>query len=129
MMRPIMWWVILITVRQVQEAVARLAPDKAPGLDDITNRVIKSSLLVIQSHLQALMQVSLNPAHFSEPFKHMITVVLRKPGKPDYTKAKAYRPITLESTLGKVMDSIMIDIMSYLTEIYQLLSHNIMEVP
>ena len=67
------------------------------------------------------MQASLNLAYFPEPFKHTTTVMLRKPGKPDYTKAKAYRPIALESALGKVMESIMTDIISYLTEAHQLL--------
>jgi len=84
-----------VTVKQVHVAVARLAPDKAPGPDEITNRAIKRSLPVTQSHLQALMQASLNLAYFPKPFKHTTTVVLRKPEKPDYTKAKAYRPIAL----------------------------------
>jgi len=48
-------------------------------------------------------------------------VVIRKPGKPDYIKIKAYRPIALESALGKVLESIMIEIISYLTETYELL--------
>jgi hypothetical protein len=68
------------------------------------------------------MQASINLRYFPKPFKHTTTIVLRKPGKPDYNKAKAYRPITLENTLGKVMESIMADIMSYLTKTYQLLS-------
>ena len=67
------------------------------------------------------MQASVNLTHFPKLFKHTTTVVLRKPGKPDYTKAKAYRPISLKSALGKIMESIMADIMSYLTETHQLL--------
>ena len=48
-------------------------------------------------------------------------MVLRKPGKPYYTITKAYRPIALENTLGKVLESVMMDIISYLTETYELL--------
>ena len=48
-------------------------------------------------------------------------MVLRKPGKPDYTVTKAYRPIALENTLGKVLESVMADTISYLTETYELL--------
>src|SRR5438046_4878495 len=51
----------------------------------------------------------------------MTTIVLRKPGNPDYTKPNAYRPIALENTLGKVFESIMADIISYLTETHELL--------
>jgi ribonuclease HI len=47
--------------------------------------------------------------------------VLRKPKKPDYTKPNAYRPIALENTIGKVLESIMAETISYLAEEYQLL--------
>ncbi len=110
-----------ISLNQVREAVGKLSPDKAPGPDEISNRLLKNTLPIIEKHLQALMQASINLAHFPKPFKHTTTIVLRKPGKPDYTEAKAYRPIALENTLGKVMESIMADVISYLTEEYQLL--------
>ena len=110
-----------ITIRQIREAINRLSPNKAPGPDEITNRVLKNTLPVIEHHLQALMQASLNLGHFPKPFKSTITVVLRKPNKPDYTKTKAYRPVALECTLGKVMESVITEIMSYLTETHELL--------
>jgi ribonuclease HI len=110
-----------ITVQQIREAVNRLAPDKAPGPDEISNRVLKNALPVIEHHLLALMQVSMRLGHFPKPFKHTTTVVLRKPSRPDYTKVKAYRPIALENTLGKVMESVIAEIISYLTETHELL--------
>jgi ribonuclease HI len=111
----------LITTRQIQEAVSRLASDKAPGPNEISNRVLKNTLPIIDHHLQTLMQASLRTGHFPKPFKQTITVVLRKPSKPDYTKVKAYRPIALENTIGKVMESVMAEIISYLTEMHELL--------
>src|SRR5438552_19110805 len=57
-----------ITVRQIREAVNRLAPDKAPGPDEISNRVLKNTLPVIEQHLQVLMKVSLRLGHFPKPF-------------------------------------------------------------
>ena len=71
------------------------------------------------------MQASLRLGHFPKPFKHTTTVVLRKPRRPDYTKVKAYRPIALENTLGKVMESVISEVISYLTEMHELLpSHH-----
>ena len=67
------------------------------------------------------MQASIDLGYFPKPFKQTNTMVLRKPGKPDYTVTKAYRPIALENTLGKVLESVMTDIISYLTEVYELL--------
>ena len=113
---------IQITMQQLQRAVEKLAPDKAPGPDEISNRVLKQVLPEIKHHLLALAQASLNIGHFPTPFKVTTTVVLRKPCKPDYTKPKAYRLIALENTIGKILESIIADILSYLIEKYGLLS-------
>ena len=110
-----------ITIDQVRKAVNKLSPNKALGPDEISNRVLKATLPQIEKHLQNMAQASFNLQHFPEPFKLTTTIVLRKLNKPDYTKAKAYRPIALECTIGKVMESIMADIISYLTETYDLL--------
>jgi hypothetical protein len=96
-------------------------PNKASGPDKITNRVLKETLPLTECHIQALIQASIDLHYFPKAFKHTTTIVLRKPGKSDYTKAKAYRPLALENTLDKVMESIMTEIMSHLIETYQLL--------
>ena len=68
-----------------------------------------------------MMQASINLGHFPSCFKTTMTIILCKSQKPDYTKPNAYRPIALENTLGKVLESIITDILSYLTETHQLL--------
>ena len=98
-----------------------MIPDKAPGPDEIIKRVLKKMLPTIENHLQMLTQASINLGHFPKPLKHRTTIVLRKAGKPDYIRLKAYHPITLENTLDKIIESIVADIMSYLTETYELL--------
>ena len=45
----------------------------------------------------------------------------KRPKKLDYTKAKAYQSIALEIATGTIIESIMADIMRYLTETHQLL--------
>ena len=110
-----------VTIRQIRNAVGKLAPEKAPGPDEIANIVIKKTLPLIEQHLRVLMQASIDLGHFPKPFKQTTTVVLRKPGKADYTVTKAYRPIALENTLDKVLETVMADIISYLTETYELL--------
>jgi hypothetical protein len=47
--------------------------------------------------------------------------VIRKPQKDDYTTPKAYRPIALLNTIGKLMEGIIARRISYITEIHQLL--------
>ena len=46
--------------------------------------------------------------NFLEPWKEAVVVVLRKPGKDDYTLPKSYRPIGLLSVLGKVLKRMMV---------------------
>jgi hypothetical protein len=68
------------------------------------------------------MQASLDIGYFPRTFKETTTIVLQKPGKPDYTVPKAYRPIiALENRIGKVFESIMAETISYLTETHDLL--------
>jgi len=110
-----------ITLQQIQRAVNRAAPRKAPGPDKISNLVLQHALPDIEQHLLILMQASLDLGYFPKAFKRTKTIVLRKPGKPDYTLSKAYRPIALENTIGKVFESVMAESISYLTEHYELL--------
>jgi hypothetical protein len=110
-----------ITMRQVEKAIQKLAPNKAPGPDEISNRVLKKNTDAIKCYLHALTQASMNAGHFPTPFKTTTTVVLQKPTKPDYTKLNTYRLITLENTIGKVLESIVADTLSYITEHHELL--------
>ena len=41
-----------------------------------------------------------------EVFKQDAKVMLPKPGKTNYNKVRLYRPITLESVVGKVMERV-----------------------
>jgi hypothetical protein len=111
----------IISIQQIRTAVNKTAPSKAPGPDGITNLILKQALLHIEKWLQKLLQASLDLGYFPKAFKETTTVVLRKPGKPDYSKSKAYRPIALENTIGKVFESVIAEIMSYLTETNELL--------
>jgi hypothetical protein len=51
-------------------------------------------------------------------------IPLEKPGKEDYTVAKAWRPISLLATLGKVLESVVAERISHAVETYGLLPTN-----
>jgi hypothetical protein len=48
-------------------------------------------------------------------------IVLRKPGKPDYSQPGAYRPISLLNTLGKLLEAVIARRLSFYTEHHRLL--------
>jgi hypothetical protein len=51
-----------------------------------------------------LAQASWKLGYMPKSLKSALIVVLRKPGKPSYEQAKAWRPIALLSTLGKLIE-------------------------
>jgi ribonuclease HI len=110
-----------VTMAEVEKAVRKAAPNKAPGTDGITNSILHTTLDILLPSLcklfNACLQLGYCPAHF----KDTATVVLRKPGKDDYTQPKSYRPIALLNTVGKAMEAIMADRLTYLADTYGLL--------
>ena len=113
-----------ITKQQIQTAIEKLASNKTPSSDEISNKVLKECYDKIQNHILVLAQASLKVGHFPTCFKKTITAVLRKPNKPNYTKPNAYRPIALENTIGKLLESVIAELLSYLTETFHLLPRN-----
>ncbi len=51
-------------------------------------------------------------------------IPLRKPQKEDYSIPGAYRPISLLSTLGKMLEAVMAQRLAYLSDIHSLLPYN-----
>lgn len=110
-----------ISEEDVAKVVWRLKADKAPGSDEITNRVVKLTARVLGKQLAKLFTACLRLGYHPQAFRTAVTVVLRKPGKPDYSDPAAYRPIALLNTLGKVLESIVAGRISALAERYSLL--------
>ena len=72
-------------------------------------------------HLLILAKASIESGHFPSSFKETTTVALRKSHKSDYTKSNVYRLIALKNIIDKVLESIMMENIAYLTEIHHLL--------
>ena len=82
------------------------------------SNISKLSNLISVTLFNACLELGYCPAHFRET----ITVVLRNPGKDDYTQPKAYRPIALLNTLGKALEATIASRLTCLADTYQLLS-------
>jgi hypothetical protein len=74
-----------ITLREIESAVRRAAPNKAPGTDGIPNVVLHHTIGILLPHLHKLFNACLQAGYCHSHFKESITVALRKPGKDDYT--------------------------------------------
>jgi ribonuclease HI len=110
-----------ITLREIERAVRKASPNKAPGTDGIPNIILHQTTGILLPHLHKLFNACLNVGYFPAHFREAITVVLRKPGKDDYTQPKSYRPIALLNTLGKALEAILATRLTYLADTHDLL--------
>jgi hypothetical protein len=115
-----------VTTDEIVSILKTIAPDKAPGPDSIPNRFLRECRDVLAEPLAKLFQDCLQRSYHPMPFRHSKTVVLRKPQKPTYDVAKAYRPIALLNTLGKVLEKIVARRVSALAEEHDLLPTTLM---
>jgi hypothetical protein len=106
---------------QIEGIISKLSPYKAPGLDGIPNIVLQKSYDLIADYLLHIYQAVLELEEFYDPWREFMTVVLRKPDKPNYELAKAYRPVALISTMAKVLTALIAENISRLVEQHQLL--------
>jgi hypothetical protein len=79
---------------------------------------------VIQTEVLALYQASYQLAYTPKSWRAAKVITLRKPGKPDYTKPKAFRPISLLPTISKGLEAIIAARLSYIAEEHSLLPKN-----
>jgi ribonuclease HI len=104
-------------IRRIQQA----KPFKAPGDDGIPNIVLQRSVDIIAPHLHQCLLATLRLNYFPERWRTWRTIVLRKPGRSDYSMPKAYRPIALYNTMSKILSGVITDVATYLTVRHSLL--------
>ena len=106
----------IFTREQIRLAATKLDAFKAPGPDGVPNVVLKKSIDALIDHIYFIFRAIFELETYPDEWKESITVVLRKPGKPSYEDPKAYRPIALLNTLGKLFSTIVTDDLSYFCE-------------
>ncbi|CUA75215.1 putative RNA-directed DNA polymerase from transposon BS [Rhizoctonia solani] len=92
-----------LQTRHVRQAVFSMKPHKAPGPDGIPACVYIQSVDLLEDHLLPIFRASLRHGIYPTEWRKSRTIVLSKPGKPDYSIAKAYRPIALLNVISKIL--------------------------
>ena len=113
-----------ISKEQIRDQIRRLSPYKASGPDGIPNVVLQQSISIIEEYLLHIYRATLTLRTYIDSWREFTTIVLRKPNKPNYEVAKAYRPIALLSTMSKVLTAIIADEISRTVERELLLPEN-----
>ena len=79
-----------ISNKQVLQAIQNLAPYKAPGPNGVYNIVFIKCSDILVPWMGHLFRVTFTLNHFPNEWLMSKTVVIRKPGCPDYGLPKAY---------------------------------------
>lgn len=114
----------MIAFREITRAIFKSNPTKAAGPDEITFQVWRELWAVVQDQILELCSASYKLGHTPETWRTALIITLRKPGKPDYTRPKAYRPISLLTTISKGLEAVIAARLSYLAEKGGLLPSN-----
>jgi len=89
-------------------AISSCADSSAPGLDRLTWRYWKN-IIKDDSCLSNVINIAdacINLGHWPNHFKLSSMVIIPKPNKSSYDNPKAFRPIVLLNTLGKLIKKV-----------------------
>ena len=113
-----------ITLEEVKRKVFSAKPWKAPGRDGLPSMVWQQLWPVVKEEMLGLFRASLDDGILPSQWREAKIIPLKKPNKPNYRLAKAWRPISLLATLGKIFEAILAERISYMAEKYNLLPEN-----
>ena len=79
---------------------------KAPGPDEIFNKILKALSPIIERDLTIIINKAFLYKELPSSFKESTTIIIRKEDKKDYFLPTSYRPIILKNILTKVVEKV-----------------------
>ena len=95
----------LITEKEISFAISKLRCNKSPGLDNISNNMIKHSQNVLLSSLSKIFNSCLSHGLYPRNWTEGYITVLHKSG--EVTDPNNYRGLTITNAIGKLFNSIL----------------------
>jgi len=111
-----------VTEQAVEQALFFQSVKKTPGPDKLSFGAIRLLWKWDKERIVRLTRAAIRMGRHPAVWKRASGVVIRKPGKDDYTKLKAYRSISLLSCMGKVVEKVAAELLSEEAERRGLLS-------
>jgi hypothetical protein len=96
-----------ITQRELSRTLDKVNLNSANGADGISYKVLRTFHEASPSILPRLFNAMLSHSIHPQEWKHAVCVVIPKKGKPSYKDPSAYRPISLLSCFGKILETVL----------------------
>ncbi|GAA5995717.1 hypothetical protein JCM11641_006111, partial [Rhodosporidiobolus odoratus] len=93
-----------LSEEHIRHTLFRLSSSKAGGPSGIPISIVRTLWPVLSTRLTSIYRAAIELGYHPQAWRNYTGVVLRKPGKPDYSVPKAYRLIALEETMSKVLE-------------------------
>ncbi len=110
--------------QEITDVILEQNPKKSPGFDSFTADIIQELHKTSPKLFTKLYNKSLELNCVPKEWKKSVVKVLPKPGKTDFTDAKAYRPISLLPIMGKISEKLIIQRIMYYLKTNNKLSAN-----
>ena len=101
-----------VTEQAVERALVSQSVKKAPGPNKLSFGAIRLLWKWDKESMVRLTRGAIRTGRHPAVWKQASGVVIRKPGKDDYTMLKAYRSISLLSCIGKVVEKVAAELLS-----------------
>ena len=111
------------TLDELETAINRLKKGKAPGADEVSNEMITNLGNVAKANLLSLINECWQKKELPKEWKRATIIPILKPGKPA-DQISSYRPISLTSHTGKLMETMVKERLTYLLESRNLINDN-----
>jgi hypothetical protein len=98
-----------VTPDSISKALKSSANGKAAGPDGVTDELLRYLDQVTPGFMVEIIQASFRVGYHPKVWREAKGVVIPKPGKDDYSKAKSYRTISLLNVMGKILEKVVAD--------------------
>ena len=105
-----------MTRREMIKVIHKINSNKTFKINKIINRMLRQLARVIVEQIHFLFDKCIKKKIQSSHFKKVFTIMLRKPGKKNYSKFSSYKSIALLNTLSKMLKLIVFERIRYVVK-------------
>ena len=121
---PALWDFTNISNEQIHFAINNLKPYKASKSSSVPNSIFTHAREVLVPHLGPLFRATHSLDFYPQEWATTETLVLKKPGKTDYTTPSAWQPIVLSDGMARLLNSCHTSDMVSMCETHKILPPN-----